>query len=153
MKRAWLLAIAIGCGSSHIMPERGLMAPRKLDAAFDPGVPALRLPRHFLPTRYVARLAIDPAKPTFDGAISIEGALDRRSAAIWLHADHLDITSAKASEVTLAVTLHGDMLELRPVAPLDAGTWTLAIAYRGSIVTSSLEGAFLSNVGDDPYVI
>jgi alanyl aminopeptidase len=157
MQRAWLVAIAIGCGSSH-MPERGLRVQRKPDvAAFDPGVPELRLPRHFLPTRYIARLAIDPAKPTFDGAISIEGALDRRSAAIWLHGEHLDIASAKASdgarEVTLAVTPHGDMLELRPATPLDAGTWTLALAYRGTIVTNSLEGAYVSKVGDDPYVI
>ena len=117
MKRAWLRG-----GGDRLWFD----APSKLppppspvvvEPAFDPPQPALRLPRHFLPTRYIARLAIDPAQPTFDGEISIEGALDRRAAVIWLHGEHLDIASAKASDgtrdVTLAATVHGDLLELR----------------------------------------
>jgi alanyl aminopeptidase len=161
MKRAWLVVVAFGCGSSSSQvpppgpPDRAVPPPAEA-AAFDPPAPALRLPRHFMPTRYTARLAVDPAKPTFEGAISIDGTLDRRSAVIWLHGKHLTISSAKASdgthEVPLAVKMQGDLLELRPSRPLDAGRWTLAIAYSGEIQTASPEGAFLGKYGTDAYV-
>ncbi|MEP6863321.1 MAG: M1 family metallopeptidase [Deltaproteobacteria bacterium] len=165
MKRAWLVMVAIscGCGSSQApvqpaptRPPADNPAPPAEAAAFDPPAPTLRLPRHFTPTRYTARLAVDPALPTFDGAIEIEGNLDRRSAVIWLHAKQLAISSAKASdgthEVTLAVKAHGDLLELRPSRALDPGRWTLSIAYRGQIQATSPEGAFLAKYGTDAYI-
>jgi alanyl aminopeptidase len=156
MRRAWLVVMAIGCGHapSKLPPPP---PPVAVEPAFDPPQPVLRLPRHFLPTRYTARVAIDPAQPTFDGEVSIEGSLDRRAAVIWLHAEHLDIASAKANDgtrdVTLAATLHGDLLELRAATPLDATRWTITIKYRGTIVVDSIEGAARTKLGADPYVI
>ncbi|MEO6772728.1 MAG: M1 family metallopeptidase [Kofleriaceae bacterium] len=161
MKHGWWVVVAIGCGSSSSQPPAASLpgvapSPPAEVAAFDPPAPALRLPRNFTPTRYTARLAIDPAKPTFEGAIAIEGNLDRRSAVIWLDGKHLTISSAKASdgthEVPLAVKMEGDLLELRPAHALVAGRWTLAIAYRGEIQVASPEGAFLSKYGTDAYV-
>src|SRR5664279_713535 len=158
MKCAWLLMIAVACGSpkpAEVQPPR--QVPVAEAPAFDPPRPALRLPRHFTPTRYTARLAIDPAKPTFEGDIVIDGNLDRRSSVIWLHGKSLDVTSAKASdgtrEITVAVKAEGELLELRPAHPLEAGHWTLDLAYRGKIQEDAPDGAFLSKYGTDRYVV
>src|ERR1700690_2887980 len=65
MRHAWLALLAIGGGHA---PSKGAPPPPVgVEPAFDPPQPALRLPRHFLPTRYIARVAIDPAQPMFDG--------------------------------------------------------------------------------------
>jgi cytosol alanyl aminopeptidase len=162
MKRAWLVVIAIGCGSStsqtpEVSRQPPPPPPEVVAPAFDPPRPTLRLPRHFAPTRYTARLAIDPAKPTFEGNIVIDGNLDRRSSVIWLHGKSLDVTSAKASdgthEITLAVKAEGELLELRPAHPLDAGHWTLDLAYRGKIQDNAPDGAYLSKYGSDRYIV
>ncbi len=166
MKRAWIVMIAVGCGSPQVQEvSRQPPPPVVTEApAYDPPAPTLRLPRHFTPTRYAARLAIDPAKPTFEGDITIDGNLDRRSSVIWLHGKDLHITSAKATntsakatnathEVSLAVTPTRDMLALRPAHPLDAGHWTLSLAYSGKIQDGSADGAFLSKYGSDRYVV
>jgi len=131
-------------------------APPPAAPAFDPPLPTLRLPRHFAPTRITARLTIDPAQPRFDGEIAIDGTLERRSAAIWMHANQLEIAHASATSgdktVPLATTLHGEFLEVRPAEPLDAGTWTLHFAYRGALVEDGFQGAFVSKQGNDRYV-
>ena len=89
MRFAWWVVLLVGCGSSQQAHDPVAVAPPVVagggsaatiaDApAFDPPLPTLRLPRHFMPTHYTARLAVDPAQPTFDGEISIDGTLDRR---------------------------------------------------------------------------
>src|ERR1700733_7644607 len=115
MKRAWLLSIAgVSCCPSPKPATIAESTPPVADAAvavepgFDPPLPALRLPRHFLPKTVTARVAIDPASPTFDGEVSIEGTLDKRSAVIWLHASGLEITSATAGSASLTATPHGE---------------------------------------------
>ncbi|HEY6039599.1 MAG TPA: hypothetical protein VIV58_35205, partial [Kofleriaceae bacterium] len=126
--RAWGVLAVVACGSTAT-PTAYAPPPAAIEPAFDPPAPALRLPRHFAPTHYTARLAIDPSKPTFAGEIAIDGMLDRRTATIWLHGKHLEVARAVASdgqrEIALAVTAKDDLLGLHAAQPLDAGTWTL----------------------------
>src|SRR5580704_9966133 len=162
MRLGWIAAVvAVASCCPSPAPKAIAVAPTTPEpvaepAAFDPPAPTLRLPRHFMPIRYNARLAVDPAKPTFDGEIAIDGILDRPSAVIWLHATQLEIASATASNGTATVALvarpHGELLELRAAQPLAAHTWTLHLAYRGTIVQNGYQGAFVSKQGEDRYV-
>src|SRR5262245_59557040 len=88
----WLAACGAAWGPAPEVvgpsPPAASAPPRAAAAgapAIDPPKPTLRLPRHFLPTGYRARLAIDPASAGFRGAIEIDGELRERSKAIWLH--------------------------------------------------------------------
>jgi peptidase M1-like protein/ERAP1-like protein len=132
-------------------------APAEVDRGLVPAAPALRLPRNFLPASYTARLAIDPARSAFDGAIAIDGNVSARSSVIWLHGHHLTIRRARARrgaiEIALTATPHGDeLLELRAARPLDAGAWTLAIDYTGEYDELNTAGAFKQTVNGAPYI-
>jgi cytosol alanyl aminopeptidase len=110
-------------------------------------MPALRLPRTFVPTSYVARLAIDPDKPTFDGAIQIDGKLGDATSVIWLHGYHLAIKSAKATQngapIAITATPRGDeLLEIHSDAPMQPGAIQLAFDYTGQIDPLVTLGAF-----------
>ncbi|MCX5747013.1 MAG: M1 family metallopeptidase [Proteobacteria bacterium] len=143
-------------------PDAGVASPT---SPAGPAAPTLRLPRTFLPTRYTARLAIDPAKTGFTGAIAIVGTLDERSSTIWLNATRLTVTHASATRdeptataaapTPLVATPHGDdWLELRAPAALAPGTWTIALDYAGELDTVNTTGAFKQVVGKakDAYV-
>lgn len=122
-----------------------------------PPQPTLRLPTNFVPTGYEARLAIDPAAPTFDGEIAIAGTIAARSTVVWLHGRGLEVTAAVArqgaAEVALAVAPRGDdLLELTAAAPLPAGAWTLALRYRGVINADETVGAFGEQEDGAAYV-
>jgi cytosol alanyl aminopeptidase len=159
--RALLLAcFAAACGPTETRPiattPPAAPATQIGEPSFDPPMPTLRLPRNFAPTKYTARLEIDPSKPDFAGEITIDGTLDRRSSAIWLSGKHLVVQSAHATsgaeQVPITVTAKGDYLELRPAHALVAGAWQLALSYRGQIEQNGFEGAFLSKHGTDAYV-
>ena len=127
------------------------------DRGLDPAAPTLRLPRNFLPTSYAARLAIDPARSGFDGAIAITGNVAERSSTIWLHGRKLKVAHATATgsggTIELAVAPQGDeLLAFRAAAPLDAGVWTLAIEYTGEFDETNTTGAFKQTVAGSPYV-
>ncbi|MBL8623407.1 MAG: ERAP1-like C-terminal domain-containing protein [Myxococcales bacterium] len=122
-----------------------------------PPQPTLRLPTNFVPTGYQARLAIDPAAPTFDGEIAIAGTIAARSTVVWLHGRGLEVTAAVArqgaAEVALAVAPRGDdLLELTAAAPLPAGAWTLALRYRGQLTEEDAVGVFRQYVDGAPQV-
>jgi alanyl aminopeptidase len=126
-------------------------------APLTPPQPPLRLPTNFVPTGYQARLAIDPAAPTFDGEIAIAGTITARSAVVWLHGRGLDVTDAVARqgavEIPLAVAPRGDdLLELTAAAPLPVGAWTLALRYRGVVAAVETVGAFVENIDGARYV-
>src|SRR5215468_7508718 len=99
----WIAAVVL-CACATAPPP----APR------DPPQPTLRLPRHFVPVSYAARLAIDPARPTFDGTIGIEGDLAAPASVIWLHGKRLTVGGAKARRgdelVPLSVSARGEDL-------------------------------------------
>ena len=130
-------------------------APAPAPAGDEP--PALRLPRAFVPSAYSAKLAIDPNKPTFEGAIAIDGTIGAATSVIWLHGYHLAIHAATASRggatVALAVTPRGEeLLELRAATPLEPGAWQLALAYTGEIDPVVTLGAFKETAGGRAYV-
>src|SRR5882757_6756378 len=105
------VAVAVAaCGSprSGELPTRPLPAPpvaASAAPAVDPTQPTLRLPRNFVPTGYRARLAIDPSKPQFVGAIEIAGTLTERSKRLWLHGRRLDVTAAKAIQAGQTIAI------------------------------------------------
>jgi alanyl aminopeptidase len=125
--------------------------------ALEPPQPTLRLPRNFEPTRYTARLVIDPRRSDFDGSIAIAGNVAERSSVIWLHGYKLNVGKATAQregvELPLTVTPRGaDLLEVRAPRPLDPGAWTLALDYTGLLDPVNTTGAFRQTVGDHAYV-
>ena len=65
--------------------------------------PALRLPSRLAVAGYDAHLALDPAKPTFAGDITITGDITEKTAVLWLHGRHFKVSRAAAS--------HGDPFE------------------------------------------
>jgi alanyl aminopeptidase len=157
MRCAWWVLLAVGCGSTPApQPHPPPPPPPAAEVPFDPPAPTLRLPRHFTPARYIAKLAIDPAQPELAGEIAIEGALDRRTTTIWLHGQHLEVSRAVASdgkrEIALAVTVKDDLLGLHAAQPLDAGAWTLKLTYRGKVEQDGFEGAFVTKYGGDSYL-
>jgi len=160
--RSLVLVFVVGCASA---PQQALAPPGAPPAAppaqHEPGLappePVLRLPRNFLPTSYAARLAIDPARDGFSGAIAITGDVAVRSAVIWLHGRHLQVSRAVARregrERIIAVTARGDdLLELRPAQPLEPGGWTLALEYTGDYDLIDETGAYKRIVRGEPYV-
>ncbi len=128
-------------------------------AAVTPTQPTVRLPRNFVPTGYTATLKIDPAMPTFDGSIAIAGEISEPSAAIWLDARHLKISSSYATRgdsqdrVELAITQRTDeLIEIRPATILAAGAWTLHFDYVGELDDVDTTGAFREVAAGERYV-
>ena len=130
----------------------------------EPPQPALRLPTNFVPSRYEAALHIDPAKPTFDGVISIVGEVSELSSVIWLHGRGLTVQRAVATRgdpfgtpggtsSALTITPRADeLLEVRAEPALAAGSWTLTIEYTGTIDDNNTTGAFKETVAASTYV-
>ncbi|MEO8548421.1 MAG: M1 family metallopeptidase, partial [Kofleriaceae bacterium] len=119
--------------------------------------PKLRLPRLFTPTSYAARLALDPAKSTFDGQITISGEVSVATSVIWLHGHKLAVKKATASNGATPVEVHvtprgEDLLELQTDAPLAPGTYQLALDYSGQIDLLNTTGAFVETSGGQPYL-
>ncbi|MCA9678973.1 MAG: M1 family peptidase, partial [Myxococcales bacterium] len=121
--------------------------------------PTLRLPGDFQPTGYDARLAIDPASPTFAGEIHIAGTVVRATAVIWLDAEGLRVSDASVTvdgDVLAAevVTEPHDFLALRLPRELPAGaTVDVAVAYEGDLATADYHGVFVQRYQGERYVI
>ena len=121
--------------------------------ALVPPEPTLRLPKNFVPTGYDVTLAIDPAKPTFDGTIAIAGTVAERSSAFWLHGRHLTIHAATIDTVPAQVTPHGeDLLEITVATPIEAGAATFHFTYTGEIDLVNTTGMFVQEVPSKHYV-
>ncbi|MGE0398593.1 MAG: M1 family metallopeptidase [Kofleriaceae bacterium] len=161
-----LAALAIcflaSCPAPKQVPPPSAPAPVATAPAADPApavpdVPALRLLRDFLPTRYAARLELDPAKTDFRGSISITGTVAKPLDVIWLHGKNLTIAKASATkdqvELPVKVTLVGEeLLKVEPPRTLEAGEWTLMMDYAGELDTKASAGAFRQTVADFSYI-
>src|SRR6185369_4975586 len=122
------VAVISACGSPPPaqLPTRPPPPPAAAPAV-DPPQPTLRLPRNFVPTGYRARLAIDPAKPSFGGAIEITGDIAERSQrAVALgrlrgrHGGAAAVQPHALRALGVDVTAAGeDLLALHPSAPLE----------------------------------
>jgi alanyl aminopeptidase len=140
-------------------PPVAVPTPAKVDpyALAPDGSPTLRLPRVFLPTKYAARLAIDPAKTSFTGTIAITANVSQPTSRFWLHGARLTIAKATIShagaEQPVTVTqLQNEMLRVDTSAPLEVGEYTLTIEYSGVYDLVSSAGAFRQTQGGDAYV-
>src|SRR5689334_22024175 len=104
MRAALLVVVVVACGTPPppVKPPPVVETPKPPPVVeapgYEPPQPTLRLPRHFVPSRYTAKLAIDPQRNDFDGEIAIDGTLDRRTTVIWLHGQHLDVSAATATQ-------------------------------------------------------
>ena len=163
--RKHIVVVALVACSSPATPvnkpapvaEHPTPAPKPVDRGLEPPAPTLRLPRNFVPTSYAARLAIDPAKSGFEGAIAITGNVSEPSSLIWLHGRHLTVKQASASNggepVAVTTTVHeGDLLAFHAARPLEAGAWTLKVEYTGEFDETNTTGAFKQTIAGDPYV-
>ena len=174
MKRAlWLLSVlvVVACTSTQqpppvvptpapviAAPTQDLVHVVPVPAAPGDSIPTLRLPRLFSPTGYTARLAIDPAKPTFEGDIQIAGTITTATSVIWLHGYQLAVKKATATgSAGVAIELHvtprgADLLELRSDGAMPAGGWTLALSYAGQVDTVNTTGMFVETSGGAKYI-
>lgn len=66
-------------------------------AAVAQSSPGLRLPEGVRPTHYRLELRIDPDAGTLAGAVQIDVEIDRPRSEIWIHAEGLDVTRARAA--------------------------------------------------------
>ena len=171
MKRAlWLLwLLVVACTSAQPPPRvvptakpAPVVAPVQaiVQVRPEPGeaIPPLRLQRLFMPTGYTARLAIDPAKPTFEGDIQIAGTIATATSVIWLHGHRLAVKKATATgsagvAIELRVTPRGsELLELRSDGAMPPGAWTLALSYAGQIDPVNTTGMFVESSGGAKYI-
>ena len=154
----FLLVAAAACRTAPpatAPPAPGVVAPPPGGHA--PPPPGLRLPDGFTPTRYRAELDVDPAKPTFTGAIEIDADLAAPSSIVWLHARDLRIDRAEARAGGRAVALEAvaqppDLVALRAPADLPAGPVTIAIDYAGTVATRDTYGLFAQEDGGARYL-
>jgi cytosol alanyl aminopeptidase len=104
-------------------------------ALSDPG--SFRLPHTFEPRAYRVRIALDPAKPRFDGSVEIDGDLSEPVTSVWLDAVDLDVREAHATSadgsVPLVLGIADGRVALIADKPLRAGRWTVAVTYAGTI--------------------
>jgi len=135
----------------HVVPTKPVVTNTETQ------VPALRLPRFFVPSGYAATLVIDPAQTTFSGVIAITGDIAQRAPLVWLHGYELQIkrataTSKAGANVPLSVIPHGDVLEIRAEPALEPGTWVLGFEYTGKFDTLNTTGAFRQTANNAAYV-
>jgi alanyl aminopeptidase len=125
--------------------------------ALDPPSPALRLPRNFVPTGYRARLAIDPARDGFTGAIEIDGEVRERSKGFWLHGRGLKVSAARLTQGGRSMRVDvapvgDDLLSLHPAEPVEPGNATFALDYTGSFDLVQGTGAYRHTFDGVPYI-
>lgn len=124
--------------------------PATPDATTAPG---LRLPDGAAPLSYALRLDVDPNSENFRGEVRIEVRLDRPTDHVWLHADQLEIASARWDHGELMpLPAKGEqMIGLSFGRVVPAGTVTLTLAYAGKMIADQ-EGLFRQRLGGAWYV-
>ena len=161
-RAAWAIALTsltLACGPRPAAPPHAALAPGATDAApLAPTPPAdLRSPPGVAPRGYQLTLAIDPARPTFDGEVAIALAVAAPTPVVWLHADALTIDAAElqlgASRAPLTVLPDAahQRVGLAHAAPIPDGA-TLIVRYRGAIVDDDPMGLFRQRQGSERYV-
>src|SRR2546423_2041973 len=69
-------------------------AVNTVNAVAAPTPPKLRLDDAARPTHYTARVTVDPAQPTFKGAIDIDVKVARATDVLWLNGVELTVDKA-----------------------------------------------------------
>jgi alanyl aminopeptidase len=116
-------------------------------AAAAPPAPPERLGADAVPRRYAAKLAIDPAAPTFAGSIDIELTVRRPTPLLWLNGTELTVDKAwlevggrrRPARVVAGGVHH---LGFATAAPLPVGDAKLHVEYRGKLSNNESRGLF-----------
>ena len=120
--------------------------------------PQLRLDDAARPTRYVARLRVNPAEPTFSGAIDIDLKINRASDTLWLNATGLTIDKASftVGDVTLAARVvpgNEDFVGFAVTPALQPGAARLHIEWKGNLSRKEDRGLFAQKEGERWYAL
>ena len=129
-----------------------LLAATSLRAA-----PSFLLPDDAAPVKYKLDLTVDPARPTFDGAIQIEVDLRKPTPILWLNAKDLVLQDATVDFAGRTHPAHletsgGEFLGVKPDTPLGPGRATITIHYHGRLDDKLVVGAFRRKVEGNWYV-
>ncbi len=127
-------------------------------AATEKQPPKLRLDDRARPTRYSARITVDPAQPTFQGVIDIELKIARASDTLWLNGTELTVDKAaftvNGSTIAAHVVAGGeDFIGFTADKPLPPGAAKLHVEYRGTISRKDDRGLFAQKEGSRWYAI
>ncbi len=109
--------------------------------------PTLRLPDTVAPTSYRVKLAIDPAKITFDGDIAVKIGVKQPVDTIWLNATNLDIhdaTLTMSGKTLKAEVVPGgaDFVGLHFERQIPKGAAEIRIRYTGHVRLKDSSGVF-----------
>ncbi len=127
--------VAVACGGKPAPTGGEGPAPVAAEAGPDGNE---RLGRSIVPTRYVLDLTVDPAQPTFKGAVAITVKVEAPTASVRLHAEGLELATAQAEvagERRPAEVRMGPNggLALDFAQPLPAGEVVLHFDYQGKL--------------------
>lgn len=119
--------------------------------------PTLRLPDTVAPTSYRVKLAIDPAKNTFDGDIAIKVKVKQPVDTIWLNGTNLNVHEAifsiNGNSLTPQIVPGGtDFLGLHFQHQVPAGEGEIRIRYTGRVRLRDSSGVFRMVEGGDNYI-
>jgi alanyl aminopeptidase len=118
--------------------------------------PHFRLPQEVQPERYRLELTLVPGVEEFQGTVSIDLRVVREAHSIWLNANDLTVDSARLTvggkDMGLAaISGNSDFLGWRTAQPLEPGTATLEIRYRGKQNSKGSDGIFRNEVDGEWY--
>lgn len=150
MRIAALIAALVACSSSERAKVPATVAP--VQPAL-PAAPGLRLPDGMTPLSYDLTLDVDPDRETFAGEVRVRVRLERATDHVWIHADRLDITSARYDGGELAaLPVQGDQMHAFGFGRvLQPGEVELAFTYTGR-TTGEQEGLFRQRSGGRWYL-
>jgi alanyl aminopeptidase len=165
MRIAVCIAIALVCsaaagGCKKKKSSASEARTDKLDKSSETAQrPSFRLDDRAAPTRYEVRLALDPAKPRFDGEISIGVEISRPTSELWMHGRDFEITSAtlqRGDQPALTAAIErgekNGLLGFRFERPLEPGPAVLALRYTGAIVERDGAGIFVEREAGASYL-
>ena len=107
--------------------------------------PKAQLPKTVRPTHYSLALTIAPERDRFSGVAEIEVELDQPQQLIWMHANHLHVTSASAGDVEgrLEQASPDGTARLTLARPIGPGKATLRLVW-DSAFDEQLAGLYLA---------
>ncbi|HXU71222.1 MAG TPA: M1 family metallopeptidase [Polyangia bacterium] len=120
--------------------------------------PKLRLDDGARPTRYDARITVNPADPTFHGSIDIDLAIRKPTDTLWLNATELTIEKAAftiggATVPARIIAGNDDFVGFAAGKALPAGAAKLHVEWKGPISRKEDRGLFAQNENGRWYAI
>ena len=131
-------------------------AATQLAAAAQP--PKLRLDDAARPLKYAARISVNPADPTFKGAIDIDLKINHATDTLWLNATELTVDKASftvgGATIPARIIAGGeDFVGFAVDKPLPPGAAKLHVEWKGPLSRKDDRGLFAQKEGDRWYAI